>query len=148
AWFDLCSNSGGNVFEDSDPCFDYGIDGFSALFADADECAARNRRRMITFAKSEGVTNSADLIQFAVSYRRESVQLFGFRPSTPYCGVRPFNTELNWIWNEQPEGVTIGLYGGPASSCRLVQVIDPNIHILTLTRVFIDGSCPYGELPM
>ncbi|KAJ7685355.1 hypothetical protein DFH06DRAFT_1158209 [Mycena polygramma] len=136
AWFDLCSNSGGNVFEDSDPCFDYGIDGFSALFADADVCAQQETAdAMITFAKSEGVTNSADLIQFAVSYRRmprESVQLFGFYPSTPYCGVRPFNTELNGVWNEQPEGVTVNLFGGPK---------------YPIVPFGQDGSCPYGQFP-
>lgn len=116
-WFDLCSSSGGNIFGDSDPCFEYGINGFGALFADADVCAQQEiADAMITFAKSEGVTNSADLIELAVAYRRmarESVLLFGFYPSTPYCRISPINSELNGVWNEQPEGVTVGLYGGP-----------------------------------
>ncbi|KAJ6525624.1 hypothetical protein B0H19DRAFT_971090, partial [Mycena capillaripes] len=135
-WFDLCSNSGGNIFDDSDPCFEYGIDGFSALFADADVCAQQEiADEMITFAKSEGVKNSADLIQLAVAYRRmprESALLFGFYPSTPYCRQRPINSELNGVWNEQPEGVTIGLFGGP------------NYPIVPFGE---DGSCPYGQVP-
>ncbi|KAJ7905686.1 hypothetical protein B0H14DRAFT_2661180 [Mycena olivaceomarginata] len=135
-WFDLCVNSGGNLFDNSDPCFDYGIDGFSALFADADVCAQQDiADAMITFAKSEGIRNSADLIQAAVAYRklsRESVEIFGFYPSTPYCGKRAINTELSGIWNEQPEGVTIGLYGGP------------NYPIVPFGA---DGSCPYGQFP-
>jgi len=136
-WFDLCMNSGGNLFyDDTDPCFDYGIDGFSALFADADVCAQQDLAdQMITFAKSEGITNSADLIQVAVAYRqlpRESVEIFGFYPSTPYCNKLSINTELRGIWNEQPEGVTSGLFGGP------------NYPIVPFGE---DGSCPYGQYP-
>jgi hypothetical protein len=116
-WFDLCSNSGGDIFGDSDPCFEYGLDGFSALFADSDVCDQQDAAdAMILFAKSEGVQNSDDLINLALAYRRlprESVELFGFYPSTPYCGRPSINTELSGIWNEQPEGVTIGLFGGP-----------------------------------
>lgn len=118
AWFDLCSNSGGDVFsDDSDPCFDYGLDGYSALFADADVCAQQEiADSMISFAKSSHVKNSADIIQMAISYRkmpRQSEMLFGFYPSTPYCTIAPINGELSGIWNEQPEGVSAGLFGGP-----------------------------------
>ncbi|KAF7338154.1 Proline-rich protein [Mycena venus] len=100
-WFDLCMNSGGDLsFGDSDPCFDYGIDGFTALFADADVCAQQDiADEMITFAKSFGLS---------------------------------INTELHGIWNEQPEGVTSGLYGGP------------NYPIIPFGE---EGSCPYGQFP-
>ncbi|KAJ6502383.1 hypothetical protein C8R45DRAFT_617960 [Mycena sanguinolenta] len=136
-WFDLCSNSGGDLsYLGGDPCFDYGIDGFSALCADADVCAQQAvADAMITFAKSEGVSNSADLIQVAVAYRRlprEAEEIFGFYPSTPYCHIASINTELNGIWNEQSEGVTVGLYGGP------------NYPIMPFGQ---DGSCPYGQFP-
>ncbi|KAJ7271955.1 hypothetical protein B0H12DRAFT_1228818 [Mycena haematopus] len=136
-WFDLCMNSGGDLsYGDADPCFDYGLDGFSALCADADVCAQQAvADAMITFAKSDGVRNSADLIQVALAYRklpREVEEIFGFYPSTPYCSIRPINTELYGIWNEQPEGVTVGLYGGPT---------------YPIVPFGQDGSCPYGQFP-
>jgi len=136
AWFDLCSSSGGDVFsDDSDPCFDYGLDGYSALFADADVCAQQEiADSMISFAKSSHVTNSADIIQMAISYRkmpRQSEMLFGFYPSTPYCTIAPINGELNGIWNEQPDGVSAGLFGGP------------NYPIVPFGE---SGSCPYGQV--
>ncbi|KAJ6597058.1 hypothetical protein DFH09DRAFT_1133512 [Mycena vulgaris] len=136
AWFDLCMNSGGDIFDDSDPCFEYGINGFSALLADADVCAQQeNADAMITFAKSRGVMNTADLIEVAVAYRRlarESVEIMGFYPSTPYCVQSPINLELRGVWNEQPEGVTFYLFGGP--SYPIVTFGD-------------DVSCPYGQTP-
>ncbi|KAJ7172307.1 hypothetical protein C8R46DRAFT_1190213 [Mycena filopes] len=120
---------------DSDPCFDYGLGGFSALFADADVCAQQEiADSMISFAKSPHVTNSVDIIQMAISYRkmpRQSELLFGFYPSTPYCTIAPINEELRGIWNEQPEGVTAGLYGGP------------NYPIVPFGEA---GSCPYGQV--
>ncbi|KAJ7174014.1 hypothetical protein C8R43DRAFT_1119403 [Mycena crocata] len=136
AWFDLCMNSGGDIFHDSDPCFTYGINGFSALLADADVCAQQeNAEAMITFAKSRGVLNSVELIQVATAYRRlprESVQIFGLYPSTPYCGRASIHPELRGIWNEQLEFVTIGLFGGPN---------------YPIVRFGEEGSCPYGLSP-
>ncbi|KAJ7741594.1 hypothetical protein DFH07DRAFT_55854 [Mycena maculata] len=136
AWFHLCMNSGGDVMDDSDPCLTYGINGYSALLAEADVCAQQeNADAMITFAKSHGVQNSAQLIQVAVAYRklpRESVQIMGVYPSTPYCGTAPVNEELMGVCNEQPEGVTYGLYGGPS---------------YPIVPFGNDGSCPYGQTP-
>jgi len=135
-WFDLCMNSGGDIFGDSDPCFEFGANGYSALLADADVCAQQeNADAMISFAKSLGVVNSAELIKVAVGYRRlarESVQIMGFYPSTPYCHISSINPELRGIWNEQPEGVTIGLWGGP------------NYPIVPFGDT---ASCPYGQTP-
>ncbi|KAJ7510045.1 hypothetical protein B0H11DRAFT_1173214 [Mycena galericulata] len=129
-------NSGGDIFDDSDPCFNLGVNGYTALLADADVCAQQeNADYMITFAKSRGVMNSADLIELAVAYRklpRQSVQIMGFYPSTPYCSIAPINEELMGVCNEQPEGVTAGLYGGP------------NWPIMPFGD---DGSCPYGQTP-
>jgi len=137
-WADLCMNSDADLsdYEGSNPCFDYGVDGYNALCADADVCAQQEvADAMVTFAKSKGVCNSAELIQVAVAYRklpRESEEMFGFYPSTPYCNKISVNTELWGIWNEQPEGVTVGLYGGP------------NYPIVPFGET---GSCPYGQFP-
>ncbi|KAJ7219438.1 hypothetical protein GGX14DRAFT_592183 [Mycena pura] len=132
-WFNLCSSC---PEDSSDSCFDYTISGYSALFAESDVCAQQETAdEMITFVKSHGFSNSDDWIKVAVSYRRlarESVQLFGFYPSTPYCTVQPMNDELCGVWNEQPEGVSVGLYGGP--DYPIVPFGD-------------DASCPYGQTP-
>ncbi|KAJ7709753.1 hypothetical protein B0H17DRAFT_236727 [Mycena rosella] len=136
AWLDLCTSSGGDIFDDSDPCFELGINGYSALFAEADVCAQQeNADAMITFAKSQGVVNSAQLIDVALAYRqlsRESVEIMGFYPSTPYCTIAPINPELGGVWNDQPQGVQQGIYGGP------------NYPIVPFGD---DGSCPYGQTP-
>ncbi|KAJ7087870.1 hypothetical protein C8R44DRAFT_29813 [Mycena epipterygia] len=135
AWFELCMDSCGDIY-DSDPCFDFTINGFSALSADANVCAQQETADgMISWAKSRGGRNTADLINVAQVYRqiaRESVEIMGIYPSTPYCTTAPINSELMGICNEQPEGVTRGLYGGP------------NYPIVS----FGDGaSCPYGQTP-
>ncbi|KAJ7632782.1 hypothetical protein FB45DRAFT_913468 [Roridomyces roridus] len=136
AWFDSCMNSGGDVYDITDPCFNFGLDGSDALLAVSDVCAQQHAAdAMVTFAKSRGVVNRKDLINLAISYRkmpRESVEIMGFYPSTPYCTVAPVNEELCDIWNEQPDGVTVGLYGGP------------NYPIVSFGD---DSSCPYGQMP-
>ncbi|KAJ7444931.1 hypothetical protein FB451DRAFT_74789 [Mycena latifolia] len=106
-----------------------------ALFADADVCAQQETAdAMISFAKSAQF-HTAELIEIAVAYRRlarESVEIMGFYPSTPYCTLSPINLELLGVWNEQPEGITVAYYGGP------------NYPIVPFGD---DASCPYGQTP-
>ncbi|KAL0578698.1 hypothetical protein V5O48_003318 [Marasmius crinis-equi] len=117
-WQDLCIQSGGDIFSIDSPCISLGgTRSISALLADADPCAQQDvADAMITFAKSKGVVNSKKLIAFAVAYRmhpRNAVRILGMVPATPYCSRAPINAELIGIFNEQLEGVTIGLYRGP-----------------------------------
>jgi len=132
SWNDLCTSVGS--FDDSDTCFTYGDQCEEALSADADVCSQQEwADNMITFVKSSGFENWQDFVNLAVSYRklpRESVEILGMYPSTPYCNQSPYNSELYGIWQEQPEGVTVGLYGGPS---------------YPIAPFGGDESCPFGQ---
>ena len=109
--------SGGDIFT-NEPCVQLaGIDGINALLADADPCAQQdNADAMIDFAKSPGVTNSDALIANALAYRehpRNSLNIDGIVPSTPYCQRAPRNVELAGVVNAQLDGVNPGIFGGP-----------------------------------
>lgn len=117
-WQDLCLNSGGDIIT-NDPCvFLAGLGGIDALQADADTCAQQDiADTMITFAKSEGVTNSDALIAQAIAYRRHArnaINILGVIPGTLYCQKAPINSELSGVVNGQLSGVTPGLYGSPS----------------------------------
>lgn len=110
--------SGGDIFT-NEPCVTLaGDNGINALLADADPCDQQdNADAMIDFAKSAGVTNSADLIANAIAYRqhpRNAFSVNGVIPSTPYCQKAPKNDELTGIVNAQLPGVSPGVYGGPS----------------------------------
>ncbi|KAF7294752.1 hypothetical protein MIND_01012600 [Mycena indigotica] len=132
-WWGLCSNLGSSLYDD---CINLGFDSFDALSAEADVCDQQSvSDRMISWAKSSGCDNWQDFVDAAVSYRqlpRESVMLYGFYPSTPYCNSQPTNIEIYGIWNQQAEGVTPGLYGGPN---------------YPITPFGDDASCPFGRSP-
>ncbi|KAI0093851.1 hypothetical protein BDY19DRAFT_279075 [Irpex rosettiformis] len=136
SWQDLCLASGGDIFT-NEPCVTLaGVNGINALLADADPCDQQdNADAMIDFAKSTGVTNSADLIANAIAYRQHARNAFsvnGVIPSTPYCQKTSKNSELKGIVNAQLPGVSPGVYGGP--SFGLVAFGDP-------------ASCPFGTTP-
>lgn len=109
--------SGGDIVT-HDPCVQLaGIKGINALLADADTCDQQdNADAMIDFAKSAGVTNSADLIANAIAYRkhpRNAVNILGAMPSTSYCQKPPRNQELLGIANDQLPGLNPYIFGGP-----------------------------------
>ncbi|KAK1216376.1 hypothetical protein PQX77_020990 [Marasmius sp. AFHP31] len=136
-WQDLCLQCVGKILSIDSPCITLGgLQGIDALLADADPCAQQDvADAMITFAKKKGVLNREELVSFAVAYRRhprDAVSILGIIPATPYCLRAPFNQELTGVVNEQLEGVTIGLYGGPH-----YPIIKFGEH----------GSCPFGTVP-
>jgi hypothetical protein len=119
-WETLCLSSGGDIFT-NDPCTSLaGFAGIDALLETADPCDQHFiADSMITFAKSEGVTNSDDLINFAISYRRHArnaVEILGVVPSSLYCLETPVNSELIGVYNEQLDGCDPGLFGSPTSA--------------------------------
>ena len=91
---------------------------------------------MVDFAKSPGVTNSDALITNAIAYRRHprnSENINGVLPSTPYCQRAPRNSELQGVVNAQLAGVDPGIYGGP--SFGLVAFGDRELLFLSLEQV-------------
>ena len=109
-----------------DPCVTLaGLNGISALLANADQCAQQdNADAMVDFAKSPGVTNEQALIDNAVAYRkhpRNALNINGVVPSTLFCERAPRNQELSGVVNAQLQGVDPGLFGSPSAvilSCR------------------------------
>ncbi|KAF9469439.1 hypothetical protein BDZ94DRAFT_1150263, partial [Collybia nuda] len=135
-WQDLCLISGGDIFT-NEPCVNLaGGDGLNALLADADPCAQQdNADAMIAFAKSPGVTNTADLIANAIAYRqhpRNTMNILGVIPSTVYCQKAPQSVELIGIVNVQLDDADPGLFGSP------------NIPLMPFGA---PGTCPFGQEP-
>lgn len=119
-WETLCLSSGGDIFT-NDPCTSFGgFAGIDALLETADPCDQHFiADSMITFAKSEGIVNSDDLINFAISYRkhaRNAVKVLDVIPSSLFCLEAPINTELVGVYNEQLDGCDPGLFGSPTTS--------------------------------
>ncbi|KAF9477556.1 hypothetical protein BDN70DRAFT_896432 [Pholiota conissans] len=132
-WETLCLNSGGDIFTD-DPCTNLaGFNGIDALLETAGSCDQQFiADSMITFAKSKGIRNSDDLINFALSYRRHArnaVKILDIIPSSLYCLEEPVNVELHGVYNEQLEGCDPGLFGSPTVS---------------MVPFGSDGTCPFG----
>ncbi|KAL0066401.1 hypothetical protein AAF712_006443 [Marasmius tenuissimus] len=154
-WQDLCLQSRGEILNVDSPCITLGgFQSIGALLADADPCAQQDvADAMMTFAKRKGVINREQLVSFAVAYRkhpRDAVSILGIIPATPYCLRAPINQELTGIVNEQLEGVTIGLYGGP--HYPIIKFGERELFAfytkLRLTQtVCTDGSCPFGTVP-
>lgn len=119
-WETLCLSSGGDIFT-NDPCTTLGgFSGIDALLETADPCDQHFiADSMITFAKSEGITNGDDLINFALSYRRHArnaVEVLGVIPSSLFCLESSVNTELIGVYNEQLSGCNPGLFGSPTTA--------------------------------
>ncbi|KAJ4487729.1 hypothetical protein J3R30DRAFT_3695322 [Lentinula aciculospora] len=136
-WSDLCTACGISDLSITNLCFNLGQDGWGyALSAVADACVQQNvADEMISFSKIPGILNSDDIMSYAISYRqvpREAVSVLGVVPSTLYCMIPPINPELNGIVNEQPAGVSPGLFGSPSVS---------------VVPFGSDGTCPYGSSP-
>jgi len=136
-WQQLCLASGGDIFIKNSPCVNLaGLDGLSALLADADPCAQQDvADAMITFARSAGIVNSDALIAFAIKYRRHprsAINILGVVPSTFYCQRAPRNPELAGFSNAQLSGVNPGLFGSPN---------------LPMVPFGANGTCPFGSTP-
>jgi len=136
-WQNLCLTSGGDIFNETDPCVTLaGIGGINALLADADPCDQQDiADAMIDFAKSPGVTNPAQLISNAIAYRkhpRNALNILGVIPSTPYCERAPKNAELAGVVNAQLDGVNPGLFGSPK---------------IAIVPFGTNGTCPFGSTP-
>jgi len=136
SWQDLCVKSGGNRNgAGGDPCVTLaGLNGISALLANADQCAQQdNADAMVDFAKSPGVTNEQALIDNAVAYRkhpRNALNINGVVPSTLFCERAPRNKELSGVVNAQLQGVDPGLFGSPSAG---------------IVAFGAPGTCPFGE---
>ena len=132
-----------------------GIDGINALLSTGGVCDQQdNADNMIDFAKSAGVTNTADLIAAAIAYRKHPRNADdidgGIVPSTPFCTKPPRNPELVGIVNEQLPGVDPGLFGGPNEP--IVAFGEGNVSSLFVMGVlwltdFLAGTCPEGQTP-
>ncbi|KAF9053015.1 hypothetical protein BJ165DRAFT_1523755 [Panaeolus papilionaceus] len=133
SWESLCISSGID-FSFHDSCLDLGgFDTVGALLENADPCDQQDiADRMITFAKSDGIRNKGDLINFALGYRRHArhaVRIFDILPSSLFCSRAPINAELVGVYNAQLEGCNPGIFGSSASA---------------LVPFGSDGTCPYG----
>jgi hypothetical protein len=131
-WEDLCLVSGGDIFT-HDPCVNLGGSfGIDALLETADPCDQQDLAdSMITFAKSRGIENRDDLIDYAIRFRkhaRRSVEILGVIPSSLFCLKASINPELNGIYNEQIDGANPGLFGSPNDA---------------LVPFGSSGTCPY-----
>jgi hypothetical protein len=121
SWQNLCEQSGGSRNgPGGDPCVVLaGLNGISALLANADQCAQQdNADAMVDFAKSPGVNNEQALIANAITYRqhpRNALNIGGVTPSTLFCERAPRNSELNGVVNAQLQGVDPGLFGSPST---------------------------------
>jgi len=132
SWDDLCLNSGGDIFT-NDPCVNLGGSfGIDALLETADPCDQQHiADSIITFAKSDGITNRDDLINYGISFRkhaRRAVEILGVVPSSLFCLEAPINPEIVGVYNDQCDGVNPGIFGSPNSP---------------LVPFGSSGTCPY-----